>query len=187
MALWGLDVQQVRTLSTQLNQKAEEIEGILSTLTNTLGSTQWEGPDATAFRNEWSSTHTAALRQVINALRDASSKAQQNAAAQEKRLQQPERLISVTGGELRSPPNADLEEIPMSGMYGADVAQLRAAANQFARMAEQLDVSRMTVAMPSRSAPGWVRSPRRSAINGTRFTASRFTARQLFSRTAPTA
>ena len=83
MAVWGLDVQQVRTLSTQLNQKAEEIEGILSTLTNTLGGTQWEGPDATAFRNEWSSTHTHSLRTVITALRDASSKASQNAAAQE--------------------------------------------------------------------------------------------------------
>jgi WXG100 family type VII secretion target len=83
MAVWGLDVQQVRTLSSQLTQKAEEIESILSTLTSTLGATQWEGPDATSFRNEWSGTHTAALRQVINALRDASQKASQNAAAQE--------------------------------------------------------------------------------------------------------
>lgn len=83
MAVWGLDVQQVRQLSAQLNQKAEEIESILSSLTNTLGGTQWEGPDAIAFRNEWSGQHTAALRQVINALRDASQKASQNASAQE--------------------------------------------------------------------------------------------------------
>lgn len=83
MALWGLDIQQVRQLSTQLSQKATEIEGVLSTLTNLLGSTQWEGPDATAFRNEWSSTHTNSLRQVANALREASTKAAQNATAQE--------------------------------------------------------------------------------------------------------
>ena len=52
MAVWGLDVQQVRQLSTQLTQKAEEIQSALSTLTSTLANTQWEGPDATAFRND---------------------------------------------------------------------------------------------------------------------------------------
>jgi WXG100 family type VII secretion target len=83
MAVWGLDVQQVRQLSSQLNTKAGEIESALSTLTSLLSNTQWEGPDATAFRNDWSGQHTAALKQVITALRDASTKAQQNANAQE--------------------------------------------------------------------------------------------------------
>ena len=83
MAMWGLDVQQVRQLSSQLNQKATEIENALSQLTNLLGSTQWEGPDATSFRNDWSGQHTSALRQVIQALRDAATKAQQNANAQD--------------------------------------------------------------------------------------------------------
>lgn len=81
--MWGLDVQQVRQLSSQLNQKAGEIESALSTLTSALGNTQWEGPDATNFRNDWSGQHTSALRQVIQALRDAATKAQQNASAQE--------------------------------------------------------------------------------------------------------
>lgn len=36
-----------------------------------------------AFRNEWAGTHTSALKQVITALQDASSKAAQNASAQE--------------------------------------------------------------------------------------------------------
>lgn len=83
MAIWGLDVQQVRQLSTQLNGKAADIDSILSTLTNVLNSTQWEGPDANNFRNEWTGQHTSALRQVSAALRDAASKAQQNAAQQE--------------------------------------------------------------------------------------------------------
>lgn len=83
MAVWGLDVQQVRQLGQQLNQKAGEIESILGSLTSALNATQWEGPDATAFRNEWSGQHTSALKQVINALRDASTKATQNASAQE--------------------------------------------------------------------------------------------------------
>lgn len=83
MALWGLDVQQVRQLSSQLNQKAGEIENVLSTLTTALNNTQWEGPDATSFRSEWSGQHTSALRQVANALRDAATKATQNANSQE--------------------------------------------------------------------------------------------------------
>ena len=83
MAMWGLDIQQVRQLSTQLNQKAGEIENALTTLTNALNGTQWEGPDATNFRNEWSGQHTAALRNVANALRDAGAKATQNASQQE--------------------------------------------------------------------------------------------------------
>lgn len=83
MAVWGLDVQQVRQLSSQLNQKAGDIDSILSTLTNALSSTQWEGPDATKFRNDWSGQHTSSLRQVAQALRDAASKASQNASEQE--------------------------------------------------------------------------------------------------------
>ncbi len=83
MAVWGLDIEQVRQLSSQLNQKAADIESILSTLTSALNSTQWEGPDANQFRNDWSGQHTSSLRNVANALRDAGAKAQQNAAAQE--------------------------------------------------------------------------------------------------------
>lgn len=83
MAVWGLDVQQVRQLSTQLNQKASDIDSILTSLTSALNGTQWEGPDATQFRNDWTGQHTSSLRQVAQALRDAASKAQQNATAQE--------------------------------------------------------------------------------------------------------
>lgn len=81
--MWGLDVQQVRNLSSQLRQKASDIENALSTLTSALGQTDWNGPDATRFRNDWSGPHTSALRQVIQALNDAADKAQQNATAQE--------------------------------------------------------------------------------------------------------
>ncbi|GGH42229.1 hypothetical protein [Microbacterium album] len=83
MAVWGLDVQQVRQLSAQLNARASDIENILATLTSALNATQWEGPDATQFRNDWSGQHTAALRNVASALKDAAARAQQNAAQQE--------------------------------------------------------------------------------------------------------
>ncbi|MEA5456398.1 hypothetical protein SPF06_16815 [Sinomonas sp. JGH33] len=83
MAVWGQDTQQVRQLSAQLNQGANEIQSILGSLTSALNGTEWLGPDATAFRNEWSGTHSASLRNVIQALHDASQKAAFNATQQE--------------------------------------------------------------------------------------------------------
>jgi len=83
MAVWGLDVEQVRQLSQQLNTKANDIQSILTTLTSLLSSTQWTGPDSDQFRNDWSGQHTAALKNVIAALQDASQKASSNASAQE--------------------------------------------------------------------------------------------------------
>jgi len=83
MAVWGLDVQQVRELSTQLNSKAGDIQSILSQLTSKLNSTQWTGPDAAQFRNDWNGEHTASLKKVIAALQEAGQKASANASAQE--------------------------------------------------------------------------------------------------------
>lgn len=83
MAISGLDIQAVRQLSSQLGQKAQDIDSILQTLTAALNNTQWEGPDATQFRNDWSGQQSSSLRQVAQALRDAAQKATQNANAQE--------------------------------------------------------------------------------------------------------
>jgi uncharacterized protein YukE len=83
MAVWGLDVEQVRGLSKQLTTQSQQVQTILTTLTSALQNVQWTGPDAEGFRNEWNTTHTAALKQVITALEDASQKAAKNAADQE--------------------------------------------------------------------------------------------------------
>jgi hypothetical protein len=64
MAVWGLDVEQVQSLGKQLNQQSQQVQTILTTLTSALQS-------------------TAALKQVIAALEDASQKAAKNAADQE--------------------------------------------------------------------------------------------------------
>jgi WXG100 family type VII secretion target len=83
MAVWGLDVQQVRQLSKQLTNQAETIQSTLNTLTSSLQGTQWTGPDAEKFRNEWSTSHTSALKNVINALQEAGQLASRNAESQE--------------------------------------------------------------------------------------------------------
>ncbi|NQX16050.1 WXG100 family type VII secretion target [Rathayibacter sp. VKM Ac-2857] len=83
MAVWGLDVEQVRTLSTKLTTEASNIQSILNSLTTQLGNTEWTGPDATQFRGDWSGNHTASLRSVINALEEAGRKASDNATQQD--------------------------------------------------------------------------------------------------------
>ncbi|MDR2380521.1 MAG: hypothetical protein LBE08_05000 [Bifidobacteriaceae bacterium] len=83
MAVWGLDVQQVRELATLLGQKADEIDQIRAVLTTKLNATQWTGPDSEKFRADWSGQHTSSLNQVAQALRDTQQRANQNAQDQE--------------------------------------------------------------------------------------------------------
>ncbi len=83
MAFTGLDSEQVRQLAAQLNNKAGEIENILTQLTSQLNGVNWIGGDAERFKGEWSGTHTAQLKQVISALHQASQTATQNAQEQE--------------------------------------------------------------------------------------------------------
>lgn len=81
--MYGMSISEVQSLASQLDQKAGEIETIITTITSTLGSTQWVGPDATAFRSEWEGTHTAQLRNVVTALRDTATVARKNAQMQQ--------------------------------------------------------------------------------------------------------
>ncbi|PTT67170.1 WXG100 family type VII secretion target [Arthrobacter sp. HMWF013] len=83
MAIWGADVEQLRTLGTKLQNGADQIEQQRTNLARLLDSTTWEGPDAKHFRSEWHGTHTSALNQVIQALKDAGQKATQNANEQD--------------------------------------------------------------------------------------------------------
>ena len=79
----GMDVSAVRTLASQLIAKADEIDTICTTLGSQLDSTQWVGPDATSFRGDWNGTYRAQLSTVAHALRDASSRATNNANQQD--------------------------------------------------------------------------------------------------------
>jgi uncharacterized protein YukE len=82
-AFWGLDVEGVRALATNLDQDGDQIDQILSKLTGILSSTQWSGPDADKFRNDWQGAHSTSLRQVSQALHDTATLARSNASAQE--------------------------------------------------------------------------------------------------------
>lgn len=79
----GMDIAQVRNLSTQLKSKADEIRNIMNQLTNALQSAQWVGPDRERFVGEWQSQHCSALNNVIQGLEAASQTANKNAQEQE--------------------------------------------------------------------------------------------------------
>jgi uncharacterized protein YukE len=79
----GMDIQQVRNLSTQMNTKAGEIRTIMQTLTTALDNTPWVGPDQVQFVGDWKSQHCSQLNSVITALEDAGRRAATNADQQE--------------------------------------------------------------------------------------------------------
>ncbi len=83
MAIWGADVAQLKTLGTKLQAGSQEIDNQKAMLTKVLAGTQWMGPDAEKFRNEWNGEHVAALTRVSQALQQASQQASRNAADQE--------------------------------------------------------------------------------------------------------
>jgi uncharacterized protein YukE len=79
----GMNIEEVRSLATQMDSCAGSIQDLMSRLTNLLNSTQWVGPDREQFLGEWQGTHVTQLNSVINGLRDASNKARLNAQQQE--------------------------------------------------------------------------------------------------------
>ncbi|MFJ3957099.1 WXG100 family type VII secretion target [Arthrobacter sp. NPDC090010] len=83
MAVWGADVQQLKALGKKLDAGAHSIDDQRNQLTSALNGTQWMGPDADRFKNEWQSQHVPALNKVAEALRNAGKQAGQNADQQE--------------------------------------------------------------------------------------------------------
>ena len=83
MAIWGADVNQLRTLGKKLQHGADILNDQRTQLSAALNSTQWMGPDADAFRNDWDSSHAPALSAAAHALSVAGTRAASNANEQE--------------------------------------------------------------------------------------------------------
>lgn len=83
MAMFGMDVAEVRQLAAQLQQASSDITNIVSQLTSKLQGTTWQGPDRQRFESDWQSQHVTALNNVATALGDASTLATTNAQQQE--------------------------------------------------------------------------------------------------------
>ena len=79
----GMDIAEVRNLATQLHNAANEIQQLMSRLTPLVHNAAWRGPDQVRFVGDWDGHHSSALRQVAEALNQASQAANANATQQE--------------------------------------------------------------------------------------------------------
>lgn len=83
MTMLGMNTESVRSMATQLDTSAGDIEGMITRLTGLLGGVEWNGPDAASFRSDWEGGHVTALRNVIAALNAAAARARSNADQQD--------------------------------------------------------------------------------------------------------
>ena len=79
----GMNVDEVKRMSGQLRDAAEEITQIEQELTRGLEDVDWTGPDADRFRGQWSGEMVPALQQIMNAVNELGNTADRNAAEQE--------------------------------------------------------------------------------------------------------
>jgi len=83
MAIWGADIAQLKDLGAKLQAGARELENQKNMLGRVLQDTDWKGPDAEKFRNEWNTVHSNSLTKVAQALEEAGKHAVRNASQQE--------------------------------------------------------------------------------------------------------
>ncbi|WP_341856055.1 WXG100 family type VII secretion target [Brachybacterium sp. GPGPB12] len=79
----GMNVDEVKRMSGQARDAAEEITRIEQELTRGLEDVDWTGPDADRFRGQWSGEMVPALQQIMNAVNELGDTADRNAAEQE--------------------------------------------------------------------------------------------------------
>ncbi len=80
---YGADIEQMQQLEASLNQQAETIQNVITTIRTKLESTQWQGPDADRFRGEWNGTYTQNLNNVVQQLKQTSGIVKKNWMAQQ--------------------------------------------------------------------------------------------------------
>ncbi|HJG92072.1 MAG TPA: WXG100 family type VII secretion target [Brachybacterium massiliense] len=78
-----MNVEEVRRMSAQLREAAEEITRIEQELTRGLEDVDWTGPDADRFRGQWAGEMVPALQQIMNSVNELGDSADRNAAEQE--------------------------------------------------------------------------------------------------------
>ena len=85
MSMTGMDVAAVRDMATKLQQQADEIGHLITTLDGLVNHSQevWRGKDASDFAGWWHNQHRPALHNAQQAIAGLSQSAKNNASAQE--------------------------------------------------------------------------------------------------------
>ena len=66
--MMGGDLAQLDALRKTFGDQVQAVESLRAAIDGALGSTQWTGPAADRFRNEWSGSFVPALRRLQEAL-----------------------------------------------------------------------------------------------------------------------
>ena len=82
MAQLGADVEQLDTLARRFDEEAQKIENTVSVIASQVNSTWWQGTDADRFRNDWQTTYTTGLKNVIQGLQEAANRCRTQAQQQ---------------------------------------------------------------------------------------------------------
>lgn len=81
---WGADAGELRALAKDFDQKASQLSTVAGTLTASInGTSAWQGPDASTFRQEWNTTYRASLSKAQLVLAAAATALIKNADEQE--------------------------------------------------------------------------------------------------------
>jgi len=85
MAFEGMDVEEVRTLAGQLQNQANNITQVISSIDSIVASMEnvWKGKDATDFQGWWTQQHRPALHNAEQAIMGLHQSAMNNAMQQD--------------------------------------------------------------------------------------------------------
>ncbi len=86
MAIVGLDVEQIRSIGTQLQGQSGAIDGVMAAIEGLINQAidNWTGPDATEFQSWWNTEHKPALQRASQAIHGLGQSAINNAGEQER-------------------------------------------------------------------------------------------------------
>ena len=71
--MMGSDLAQLDVLRKTFGDQVQAVEGLRAAVDGALGSTQWTGPAADRFRNEWGGSFVPGLRRLQEALTENAS------------------------------------------------------------------------------------------------------------------
>ena len=69
----GAEMGQLDALRKKFDQESQTVNQLTTSIGSQVGSTWWKGPAADRFRSEWESTFAPTLRQLEQALKEASA------------------------------------------------------------------------------------------------------------------
>lgn len=77
----GGEIPQLQQLQNSFSTQSGNVEDLIKALNNDVANTWWKGGAADRFRNEWESQFLPALRNLAQALEDASNEVAARARA----------------------------------------------------------------------------------------------------------